>query len=85
MDEITTNVRQLTARAVLIKSEGGTLTIENAEEGQPVAAYTTDGRQLDTATAWQGRAVIATRLQPGSIAVVKVGQKSVKVVVRAAP
>ena len=85
MDEITTNVRHLTARAVLIKSEDGTLTIENAEEGQPVAAYTTDGRQLGTATARLGRAVIATRLQPGSIAVVKVGQKSVKVVVRAAP
>ena len=81
MDDNANEVRQPTVHAVLIKSENGTLTIENAEEGEPVAAYTTDGRQLGAATVRQGRTTIPTHLQSGSIAVVKVGKKSAKVIV----
>lgn len=79
---ITNGVTQVSARAVMISNNGGTLTIDGAEDGTPIAAYATTGHQAGSAVSANGRATIATTLQPGSIAIVKIGQKSVKVVVK---
>jgi hypothetical protein len=47
-----------------------------------VTVYTIDGKQAGSATSHTGVANVATDLKPDSIAIVKVGEKSVKVVVR---
>jgi len=76
------DMSQVSARAVMISSNGGSLTIDGADDGTPIAAYATTGHQAGSAVSTNGRAVIATTLQPGSIAIVKIGQKSVKVIVK---
>jgi hypothetical protein len=38
--------------------------------------------EAGSAISRNGQAVVATNLQPGSVAIVKIGQKSVKVVVK---
>ena len=68
---------------VLIQSNGGTLTVQGAvDDGTPVSVYSVNGTQAGSTVIQDGQAQVATSLQPGSIAIVKIGQKSVKIVVK---
>ena len=67
---------------VLIQSNQGVLTIECAADGTQVSVYGMDGTQIGSAAIQNGQACIATNLQSGSVAIVKVGQKVVKMIVK---
>lgn len=82
MDGIANGVVEVKARALLIKNDCGNLTIEGADDGEKVHVYTTNGVQTGSAVSRNGKAVVGTNLQKGEIAIVKVGEKSVKVVVK---
>ena len=69
------------ATAALITSAGGAVTVSCQLNGEAVAVYTADGVLVGTATIDNGTATIATGLSKGTIAIVKIGEKSVKVVV----
>ena len=79
---ITNGVAQIAARPVLVKTDNGFITVEGADDRTNVSVYTTDGKQVGSAISQNNIATIATSIQPGSIAIVKVGEKSVKVVVK---
>lgn len=79
---ITDGIANVPANAVLIKSNGGLLTIEGANEGERISVYSINGTQAGSAISQNGQAVVGTNLQPGSVAIVKIGEKSVKVVVK---
>ena len=79
---ITDGVAQIAARPVLVKTDNGFITVEGVDERTNVSVYTTDGKQVGSAISQNNTASIATSIQPGSIAIVKVGEKSVKVVVK---
>lgn len=67
---------------VLIQSNQSVLTIECAADGTQVSVYGMDGTQIGSAAIQNGQACIATNLQSGSVAIVKVGQKVVKMIVK---
>lgn len=79
---IETGMAQVAAKAMLIQSEGGTIHVQGIEDGTPVSIYGINGSQVGSAISLHGKTSINTSLQSGSIAIVKVGQKSVKVLVR---
>ncbi len=79
---ITTDVNQIAAVAVLIKANGGQLTIEGADDNTTITAYTIDGVQLGSAVSRNGVATINTNASAGTVTIVKIGNKSVKVVMR---
>ena len=66
----------------LITARGGIVTVSSEAEGLPVAVYSTDGRMYGSATVSNGQAAVSTSLTDGSVAIVKLGQKTVKVVMR---
>ena len=70
------------SRAIMISSDGGLLTINGAEDGTLIEVYKLDGTQAGVSESKNGSARIYTNLQPGNIAIVKTGKKSVKVVIR---
>ena len=70
------------SQPVLISTQGGTITLTGLAEGTDVAVYTTAGTQLGTATAVSGTATITTSLTTGNTAIVKIGNNSIKVVVK---
>ena len=72
---------ELKATPVLIQSAGGTLTIQGAADGTPISVFTTAGMQAGSTVSRAGLATLNTTLQPGSIAIVRIGEKSVKVLV----
>ena len=67
---------------VLISAKGGNISVRCEADGQEVNVYTIDGLSLGTATVKNGEALISTSIQSGDIAVVKVGGRSVKVIMR---
>ena len=79
---ITNGIANIPAQAVLIQSEGGSIKVQGVDEGTQVNVYGINGAQAGSAISQSGAATINTNLQPGSIAIVKIGQKSVKVVVK---
>jgi len=79
---ITNGIAQVPALAVLIQTEGGNIRVEGAEDGTLISVYGINGTQMGSAVSENGTASIGTSLQAGNIAIVKVGEKSVKVLVK---
>jgi hypothetical protein len=79
---ITDGVSQISSRAVLIQSEGGIISLQGVDDGTQVSAYTADGVLAGSATSRNGGALLNTNLRPGTTAIVKVGEKSVKIIVK---
>ena len=79
---ISEGIAQIAARPILVKADNGFITVEGFDNRTNVSIYTTDGKQAGAAISQNNVATIATSIQPGSIAIVKVGEKSVKVVMK---
>lgn len=68
--------------AALVTSSNGIITVSCEAEGQPISVYAVNGQLLGTSTINSGRASFTTLLRPGDIALVKIGNKTVKVVIK---
>ena len=79
---ITDGVTQIPSKAVLIQSEGGILKVEGIDDGTQVAVYTPDGKQAGSAVSRNGAALVGTSIQPGNTAIVKIGERAVKLLIK---
>lgn len=77
-----TGISQVHAQAVLIQSESGLLTIQGLSDGTEVSVYGVNGTEAGAAVSRNGQAQVNTNLSSGSVAIVKIGEKSVKVVIK---
>ena len=75
-------VASIKATPVLIQSENGRINIIGADEGTLVYVYNISGQQLASAIIKNNEANIFTDLHPGNVAVIKIGNKSVKVMMK---
>lgn len=76
------NIAGVSTKAFGIKNEGGKMMLEGMNDGERVNVYTTNGMQAGSAISKNGKAMVDTNLPKGSIAIVKIGNKSVKVLVK---
>ena len=65
-----------------VKCEDGQLTVEGIEDGLKVDIYSLNGEKRGSAISKNGAARIDTNVSSGSVVVVKMGEKSVKVIVK---
>lgn len=80
---ITNRIAQVNAKALLIQANDGLITVNGMGEGQRVTIYQVDGKQIATSTAdSNGFVSVATNLQRGTFAIVKVGNRSVKMLMQ---
>ena len=77
-----TGILTIPSKPVLISTQGGIITVSGLAADTEVAAYSTAGTQLAAATATDGTATLATNLEAGNIAIVKMGEHSIKVVIK---
>ena len=77
--DVETGIISVPAAPVLIQGNGGVLSVSGVAKDTEVVVYTISGTEVARATATEGQATISTGLQSGTIAVVKFGNKSVKV------
>ena len=66
---------------MLVTSSNGIININCPLEGENVTVYTTDGMLIGSTTIENGCATIQSGLSKGNIAIIKIGEKSVKIVV----
>lgn len=71
----------ISSTAALVTSNNGVITVDCSLDGKTVAVYTSAGVLIDEVTIKNGNAIVQTSLSKGSVAIVKIGEKSVKVVV----
>lgn len=76
---IATNVRAL---PVIIQNNGSALTVSGVDDGTPISVYSINGTQAGSAISQNGAATIPTTLQSGSAAIVKIGDKNIKVIIK---
>ncbi len=81
---LTTSMAEVNARPVLIQSRNCVLTItgETADETIPVNVYNMAGIQTGSTMLTDGTAIIDTHLQSGETAIVRIGNRAVKVLVK---
>ena len=79
---ITDGVAQIPAKAVLIQSDGGVLTIQGVDDGTKIGVYTINGTLAGEGTSRNGCASVNTNLHPGSVAIIKIGDRGVKVTMK---
>ena len=79
---ITNGIAQVPAKAVLIQTASGTINVQGCDDGEQVGVYSINGSQVGTAVSQNGAATVNTTLQPGSVAIIKVGEKSIKVMMK---
>lgn len=79
---LTDGVAQIAARPVLVKTDNGFITVEGVDDRTNVSIYTMDGKQIGSTISQNNMATIATSIQPGSIAILKIGERSVKVIIK---
>ena len=74
------NIINIPAKAVLVTSNNGTININCALEGEVVELYTSDAMYIGSTTIENGCATIQSGLSKGDIAIIKIAEKSIKVI-----
>ena len=78
----TTDILTIPSKPVLISTQGGTITLTGLAAGTEVTVYSTAGTQLATAIAESGATTLTTSLAAGAVAIVKIGDNTVKVAIK---
>ena len=81
IDEIN-GITNMTDKPIHIQNNEGIISIQGTDELTPVSVYNINGTLVGSAISHNGTATIHTHLPVGSAAIVKIGQKAVKVVVK---
>ena len=76
-----TGIIDIPAKAVLVTSNNGTINISCSLEGESVELYTSDAMFIESTTIENGCATIESGLSKGDIAIVKIGEKSIKIII----
>ena len=75
-------IAEVKAMPALVQSVGGQVIVSGIDNGIEVAVYSVNGMKEGSAVSVDGQANIPTGMVPGTVAIVKIGSKSVKIVVK---
>lgn len=82
-DEEESGVLKVASTPVLIQSSNGIITIEGLKKGTSVSVYTASGMEVTSGVAEENvTLILGTQMTKGEVAIVKVGDKSVKVLMK---
>jgi hypothetical protein len=79
---VVTGIANILGYPVLIKSSNGQITVSGIDDGSLVTVYNLSGQKVGSATATAGTTQVSTTLSSGAVAIVKIGEKSVKVMIK---
>jgi hypothetical protein len=79
---ITNGVASVNANAVLIQSNGNVLIISGAQEGSEIKVYNLAGQMVGSSKCVSEFTIVSTSLQTGEVGIVKIGDKSIKILIK---
>ncbi|MBR2017372.1 MAG: hypothetical protein IKA00_08805 [Prevotella sp.] len=74
-----TDIANVKALPVVVQASSGTITVTGADDGTMVEVYGISGAKLGEAKTTLNTATIHTDAQTGSVVIVKVGNKAIKI------
>ena len=74
-----TDIANVKAMPVVVQANNGTITVSGADDGTMVEVYGISGTKLGEAKTTLNKATIHTDAQAGSVVIVKVGNKAIKI------
>ena len=74
-----TDIANVKALPVVVQANNGTITVSGADDGTMVEVYGISGTKLGEAKTTLNKATIHTDAQAGSVVIVKVGNKAIKI------
>ena len=80
--EGTSSAKSANVNPVLIQANNGIISVEGADDGERIHVYTPAGSQEGSAISQNRLATINTYIKPGDIAIIKIGTRAVKVVMK---
>lgn len=78
-ETIKTGIVDITSLPVVVQNNGGAITVTGADDGTMVEVYGISGAKLGEAKTALNTATIHTDAQTGSVVIVKVGNKAIKI------
>jgi hypothetical protein len=82
IDGSVTSLTSIRAKAVTIQADGSSLSIQGVDEGTPIRVYDTIGRLKGSGKASAQSTRISTALRNGEVGIIKIGEKTVKVLMK---
>lgn len=79
---MTSNITAARGNAILIQNSHGTMNILGVSDGTNITVYSSSGMMVGSAKAYGSSTSINTGLRNGEIAIIKFGEKTVKVVMK---
>ena len=79
IEDATTQIDAASTNDYNIVANGNNITVKSDADGEKVSIYTISGQLIGTTAIRNGSAVINTNLKPGSVTIVKIGQKTYKI------
>ena len=79
---IENSIASVRAKAVLIQGNDGVLSISGVDDSTNISVYSVSGQIIGSAMSSGNQTSLVTNLRKGEIAIVKIGEKSVKVVMQ---
>ncbi len=81
-DGTATFAKPMQAMPVLIQAENGEVSVQGVPEGTQVSVYDVNGRELGSNLSRGSNTKVSTQMGTGSVAVVKMGNRAVKVLMK---
>ena len=81
-DGTATFAKPMQAMPVLIQAENGEVSVQGVPEGTQVSVYEVNGRELGSNLSRGSNTKVSTQMGTGSVAVVKMGNRAVKVLMK---
>ena len=79
---ISNGIAKVRANPVLIQSYGNVISVSGAEIGSPISVFDVSGKEVGSATVSSETTYINTNLTRGQIGIIKIGEKSVKFIMK---
>ena len=79
---ISDGIAKVRANPVLIQSYGNVISVSGAEIGSPISVFDVSGKEVGSATVSSETTYINTNLTRGQIGIIKIGEKSVKFIIK---
>ena len=79
---LTNDIASVKGDAILIQSDNGTVFVSGACRGEKINIYSASGVMVASTKTLSGTTALNTNLKKGEIAIVKIGSKSVKVLMQ---
>lgn len=79
---ISNSIATVRAKAVMIQNLEGQLSICGVDDGTQIGIYDINGTMMGSAISHYGSAIVNTNLKVGSIVIVKIGERSIKVLLK---